>query len=119
MMQVSQRAKDASVNLITKIILLASSYEKDRKGYLAMRSKRSREVIISKMLEVCRPGASKTRIVYEANLNFKTINPYIEFLIMKGFLRVKSGQMPLYETTQKGIDLQDSLKQVHDELSLL
>jgi predicted transcriptional regulator len=119
MMQASQRAKDASVNLITKIILLASSYEKDRKGYLAMRSKRSREVIISKMLEVCRPGASKTRIVYEANLNFKTINPYIEFLIMKGFLQVKSGQMTLYETTQKGIDLQDSLKQVQDELSLL
>lgn len=84
-----------------------------------MRSKRSREAIISKMLEVCRTGASKTRIVYQANLNFKTIDPYVEFLIMKGFLRVKSGQVPLYETTQKGIDLQDSLKQVQSELSLL
>ena len=118
-MQASQRAKDASVNLITKIILLASSYEKDRKGYLVMRSKRSREAIISKMLEVCRAGAPKTRIISQANLNFKTINPYIEFLIMKGFLRLKSGQMTLYETTQKGIDLQDSLKQVQCDLSLL
>jgi predicted transcriptional regulator len=69
------------------------------------------------MLEVCRFGASKTRIVYQANLNFKTIDPYIDLLIAKGFLQVKSGEITLYETTQKGFDLHGSIKQVQDELS--
>ena len=33
--------------------------------------KRSRQEIISQILEICTNGASKTQIVYQANLNFK------------------------------------------------
>lgn len=43
--------------------------------------KRSRQEIISQILEICTKGASKTKIVYQANLNFKTVNPYLELLI--------------------------------------
>ena len=44
-------------------------------------AKRSKHTIISQILGICRDGASKTRIVYQANLNFRTVNPYIELLI--------------------------------------
>jgi len=46
--------------------------------------KRSRHEIISQILDVCRNGASKTRIVYQVNLNFRTVNPYIDLLIKNG-----------------------------------
>jgi len=42
--------------------------------------KRSKDMIISQILDICINGASKTRIVYQANLNFRTINPYLEML---------------------------------------
>lgn len=37
--------------------------------------KRNRNEIISEILRVCMKGASKTRVVYQANLNFRTVNP--------------------------------------------
>ena len=43
--------------------------------------KRSRHIIISKILDICKNGSNKTRIVYQANLNFKTVDPYINLLI--------------------------------------
>ncbi|MDD1736625.1 MAG: winged helix-turn-helix domain-containing protein, partial [Methanothrix sp.] len=43
--------------------------------------KRSRHEILSKILKICLNGASKTRIVYQANLNFRTVNPYLQTLI--------------------------------------
>ena len=42
--------------------------------------KRSRDIIISKILDTCTKGANKTKIVYQANLNFRTVNPYSELL---------------------------------------
>jgi predicted transcriptional regulator len=45
------------------------------------REKRSKSAIILNILSVCTKGASKTRIVYQANLNFKTATPYIELVI--------------------------------------
>jgi predicted transcriptional regulator len=34
--------------------------------------RRSREEIVSEILDVCLNGANKTRIVYQANLNFRS-----------------------------------------------
>ena len=39
--------------------------------------KRSRDLIISQILFICAKGANKTRIVYQANLNFRTVDPYL------------------------------------------
>ena len=36
--------------------------------------KRTREEIVSKILDICQNGASKTKIVYQSNLNFRTVN---------------------------------------------
>ncbi|HPW73218.1 MAG: DNA-binding protein [Methanothrix sp.] len=79
--------------------------------------KRNRNEIISEILRVCMKGASKTRVVYQANLNFRTVNPYLE-LLMKNDLIVASNQGPrvVYETTEKGTDLMKTIEQVHSTL---
>jgi len=81
--------------------------------------KRSRHKIISQILDICVSGASKTRIVYQANLNFRTVNPYIDLLMKNDLLKVKQGQTVLYETTERGINLLENFKQIHSELSEL
>jgi predicted transcriptional regulator len=44
--------------------------------------KRSRDLIISQILYICTHGANKTRIVYQANLNFRTVDPYLKLLML-------------------------------------
>jgi predicted transcriptional regulator len=81
--------------------------------------KRSRDIIISKILDVCTDGAHKTKIVYQANLNFRTVNPYLELLIEKGMINAQEdGNLVVYETTAKGLALLDNCKQIQLGLSL-
>ena len=81
--------------------------------------KRSRDIIISKILDICTAGAYKTRIVYQANLNFRTVNPYLELLTKNGMINAQKESNPVvYETTSKGLALLQNYKQIHDELSL-
>jgi predicted transcriptional regulator len=80
--------------------------------------KRSRDVIISKILDVCTGGANKTKIVYQANLNFRTVNPYLELLTSNGLINAKTdSKLVVYETTARGLKLLDNFKQVQNELS--
>ena len=78
--------------------------------------KRSREEIVSKILDVCLNGANKTKIVYQANLNFRTINPYLDLLIGKNLIKIRQGQILRYETTPQGIDMLKDIKGVHNGL---
>ncbi len=78
--------------------------------------KRSRHAIISQILEICRDGASKTRIVYQANLNFRTVNPYIDLLIKNDLIIIKQGKNLLYETTENGRALAENFKQIDNQL---
>ena len=80
--------------------------------------KRSREMIITQILGICSRGATKTRIVYRANLNFKTVNPYIDLLTKNGMIGVKEGQNKVYETTNKGTEWLESFKVIQKEFSL-
>ncbi|VVB64639.1 Winged helix-turn-helix [uncultured archaeon] len=80
--------------------------------------KRSREVIITQILGICSEGATKTRIVYQANLNFKTVNPYIELLTKNGLIGITEGQNKVYETTNKGTEWLESFKVIQKEFSL-
>ena len=80
--------------------------------------KRSRDVIISKILDICTEGAHKTKIVYQANLNFRTVNPYLELLTKNGLINAKTDcKLVVYETTARGLKLLDNFKQVQNELS--
>lgn len=78
--------------------------------------KRSNHMIISQILNICNGGASKTRIVYQANLNFKTVTPYIELLIKNNLIQVKQERNVMYETTERGISLLDDLKHINSIL---
>jgi predicted transcriptional regulator len=78
--------------------------------------KRSRHAIISQILEICKGGASKTRIVYQANLNFRTVNPYINLLIKNDLIIIKQGKNLLYETTENGRALAENFKQIDNQL---
>jgi len=79
--------------------------------------KRSREEIFAQILNVCKNGASKTKVVYQANLNFRTVNPYLKTLIGSNLIEVREGKKVLYETTQKGENLLEAIGRVNDELS--
>ena len=79
--------------------------------------KRNRNEIISEILHICIIGASKTRVVYQANLNFRTVDPYLQLLIKNDLLKVDKGRHILYETTEKGRSLMETINQVHITLS--
>lgn len=79
--------------------------------------KRSRHSIISEIFGICVNGASKTRIVYQVNLNFRTVNPYIDLLVKNNLIKVRNGRTVLYETTERGAKMLDNFKQIQSELS--
>lgn len=79
--------------------------------------KRSKELIISEILEVCLDGAIKTNIVYQTNLNFKRIDFYLERLMDNGFIEAEKGKGIFYKTTDKGFRTLEKLKDIHSELS--
>jgi predicted transcriptional regulator len=79
--------------------------------------RRSKHVIISEILDICKCGANKTRIVYQANLNFRIANNYIDMLIKNNLIEVKQGKDVSYETTDRGISLLDNFKQISSQLS--
>ena len=74
--------------------------------------KRSRDAIIVQVLDICLNGASKTRIVYQANLNFRTVIPYIELLIKNGLLESHKNSSVIYTTTIKGAKLLNDFKSI-------
>jgi len=55
--------------------------------------------ICSDILQVARGGANKTRIVYQANLNFKIVKKYLNRLIDSGFIQPSED---VFITTPKG-----------------
>jgi len=77
--------------------------------------KRSKNAIISRILDICQNGANKTKIVYQANLNFRTVLPYIDLLIKNGLLEVKQGKNLSYETTDKGISMLDNFELINSK----
>ena len=77
--------------------------------------KRSRDTIVSQILEICRDGASKTKIVYQGNLNFRTVNPYLDLLTGKGMIITNDGKPKIYKTTTHGLKMLEHFKYIQDE----
>lgn len=79
--------------------------------------KRSRQEIFSQILSICLDGANKTKIVYQANLNFRTVNSYLEILIKnQNLIETGQGEQVLYKTTRKGRNLLDCINKVNATL---
>ena len=68
-----------------------------------MLPKRTKSRVLKEILEVCTGnGANKTRIVYQANLNLISINPYLDLLTKNGLLKIIEGKITRYKITAKG-----------------
>jgi predicted transcriptional regulator len=68
-----------------------------------MGTKRSKEQIITRILALCQgEGAIKTKIVYQAGFNFRTVVPYLSLLTKKGHIEATEGDRLIYRTTVKG-----------------
>ena len=68
-----------------------------------MQEKRSKDQIKTQILTLMPERQRKqTRIVYQVNLNFRTVEPYLDLLLEKGLLEVIPGAYIMYKTTEKG-----------------
>ena len=87
-----------------------------------MRRRTRTEVIIDVLSEAL-SGANKTRIMYQANLNFLRFNKYFDELLDAGLVEVfdnpgsKSGGI-VYKTTEKGQELLKVLKKAKQFIEL-
>lgn len=73
-------------------------------------SRRNKLEIISTILNICKlEGSSKTRIVYQANLNFKNAGLYLEWLTRRGYL-IKDDR--IFRTTPAGLELLSNLNDI-------
>ncbi len=57
---------------------------------------------------------SKTVVVYGSQLNFRTVNPYLDSLMMNGHIFIIDEKMPRYKTTEKGMELLAIIKKAHE-----
>ncbi|WP_297513648.1 winged helix-turn-helix domain-containing protein [Thermococcus sp.] len=80
--------------------------------------RRSRVEIIADILESANgKGATKTQIVYRANLNFKLATNYIRYLLQKGYLiEAIEGNRRIYRVTDKGRTFLRSFSTIYREL---
>lgn len=82
--------------------------------------RRTNDIITSQILKLCLNGATKTRIVYQANLNSRSAKPYIEQLINNELMEaVPAGKRIIYKTTPKGAELTRVFNQFHSEMDKL
>jgi predicted transcriptional regulator len=78
--------------------------------------------VIFEILSEALEGASKTRLMYRCNLNFRRFNRYLKELLNAGLLEravsnPKSG-LVLYRTTEKGRELLKILRKASEFLSI-
>ncbi|AEH60000.1 conserved hypothetical protein [Methanosalsum zhilinae DSM 4017] len=71
--------------------------------------RRNRYDIINEILYIAKNGATKTRIVYGANLNSKIAKIYLKYLISKEMIHK---QHDSFFTTEKGNEYQKAIKSV-------
>ena len=79
-------------------------------------ARRNKMEILGSILNICRgEGSSKTKIVYQINLNFKNAGLYLEWLINHGYL-VKEDK--LYKTTPSGQEMLENLNDINSILNI-
>lgn len=79
---------------------------------------RSRWDIMASILRAARHADSKTHIMYKANLSYRQLEKYLEFLLDRGLLRVlevsHSKVVNLYLTTDKGVCFLKAYRRLKD-----
>ena len=81
-------------------------------------TRRDKMQIMVSILNTCIKGANKTRIVYQANLNFRTVNPYLELLEDSGLIQVMEDRNKLYKTTHRGLEVINNFVAINEMIKL-
>jgi predicted transcriptional regulator len=83
-----------------------------------LKPRRDATRIIFEILSICKGGASKTRIVYQVNLNSLLAAKYVALLLRRGlvFRSIDSDEALLFATTEKGERLLWVLAEAEKEL---
>jgi predicted transcriptional regulator len=77
---------------------------------MTLEKRRDKLEIIKSILSICKKDeATKTRIVYRANLNFKTAGIYLDWLINRELVSKNENHFKL---TTKGIELLSNLQDI-------
>jgi predicted transcriptional regulator len=76
-----------------------------------MGKNRDRLSIVADILEETVGGASKTHIMFAANLSFKLLEKYLKIVIHSGLIRSESGK---YTLTIQGRDFLSNYKFLHE-----
>lgn len=75
--------------------------------------KRDQLDIANAILKVAKQGASKTRIMYNANLSFKGVTQYLSFMMENELLlKTREDSKPVYYTSEKGLTFLSSYTQL-------
>ena len=78
-------------------------------------ARRNKLEILGCILNICKTdGSSKTKIVYQVNLNFKNAGLYLEWLTQHGYL-VKDER--LYKTTPSGQEFLHNLNNINSTIN--
>ena len=78
-------------------------------------ARRNKLEILGCILNICREeGSSKTRVVYQVNLNFKNAGQYLDWLTSRGYL-VKEER--LYKTTSSGNELLENINDINSTIN--
>ncbi|MDQ1262465.1 MAG: hypothetical protein QG575_1646 [Euryarchaeota archaeon] len=78
-------------------------------------TRRNKLEILGSILNICKTeGSSKTKIVYQVNLNFKNAGQYLEWLTSHGYL-VKEER--LYKATPSGHELLRNLNDINSTIN--
>ncbi|MFZ3148548.1 MAG: winged helix-turn-helix domain-containing protein [Methanothrix sp.] len=78
-------------------------------------TRRNKLEILGGILDICKgDGSSKTKIVYQVNLNFKNAGQYLEWLTSHGYL-VKEER--LYKTTPSGNELLQNINSINSTIN--
>ena len=77
-----------------------------------MGKNRDRLSIVAAILEAANPGASKTRIMFQANLSFSLLEKYLEVAATAGFVQIDSGK---YQLTELGKEFLREYRHFHEK----
>ena len=74
-------------------------------------------IIVAEILEIANKGASKTHIMYDANLSFQLANEYLKFMLETALLEdSRENNKQVYKATEKGVKI---LERIYDLAELL
>ena len=69
--------------------------------------------ICADILRVALDGARKTKIVYQANLNFGIVKGYLDYLLAN---RLLSEEAPFFRSTERGVEYLESYEQLRSSI---